>query len=255
MNNIHSARLLAGTGTVKCDVEWHMHRHFHPSNHELIVVTKGRYHVTIGEENFHARAGDILFYPQGIAHEEWAEPKDPAETLFIGFSWDDCPDDFPKSTHDSGGRVRQLLSWIYQDRDLNYDHKDEQYQRILHLILTEILRLSSVSQDDMIYSLRNYMRLNIESPIRLEDLARQAGMSKYYFLRRYKALTGHTPMEDLRRLRMEKARNLILTTNLPLKDVAPRSGLGDEYHLSRLFKKYFGMPPGELRREVRPKRS
>jgi transcriptional regulator GlxA family with amidase domain len=61
-------------------------------------------------------------------------------------------------------------------------------------------------------------------------------------------LTGLTPMEDLRQLRLEAARDLLLTTDLPLKAIAPRTGLGDEYHLSRLFRRAFGIAPGALRR-------
>jgi transcriptional regulator GlxA family with amidase domain len=73
-------------------------------------------------------------------------------------------------------------------------------------------------------------------------------MSKFHFSRRYRQLTGLTPMEDLRQLRLEAARDLLLTTDLPLKAIAPRTGLGDEYHLSRLFRRAFGIAPGELRR-------
>ena len=58
-------------------------------------------------------------------------------------------------------------------------------------------------------------------------------------------------MQDVRELRLELARNLILTTNEPLKVIAPQAGLGDEYHMSRAFRRYLGMPPGQLRRGTR----
>ena len=79
-------------------------------------------------------------------------------------------------------------------------------------------------------------------------LACQACVSKYHFLRTYKVLTGRTPMEDVRIIRANAARTLILSTALPLKDIAPRTGLGNEYAMSRIFRHYFNMPPGAWRR-------
>ena len=73
-------------------------------------------------------------------------------------------------------------------------------------------------------------------------------MTKYHFLRRYRALTGKTPMEDVRAIRLDFARNLILTTDLPLKLIAVQAGLGDAYQLSRLFRKHLNLAPSALRR-------
>jgi transcriptional regulator GlxA family with amidase domain len=55
-------------------------------------------------------------------------------------------------------------------------------------------------------------------------------------------------MRDLQLLRVESAKQLILTTDLPLKAIAPLAGLGDEYRLSRVFRRHLGLPPGALRR-------
>ena len=56
------------------------------------------------------------------------------------------------------------------------------------------------------------------------------------------------PMEDVRIIRANYARELILGTSLPLKEIAPRAGLGNEYAMSRIFRRYFNMPPGAWRR-------
>jgi AraC-like DNA-binding protein len=44
---------------------------------------------------------------------------------------------------------------------------------------------------------------------------------------------------------------LILSTNLPLKSIAPRVGFSDEFHLSRLIRRYHGISPGALRKKAR----
>jgi transcriptional regulator GlxA family with amidase domain len=84
----------------------------------------------------------------------------------------------------------------------------------------------------------------------LDDLARKAGMSKYHFVRLYKKLSGRTPMNDVRMIRVEAARDLIITTDLPLKTIATRVGLGNEYYLCRVFRQAFKVPPGYFRKVV-----
>ena len=54
-------------------------------------------------------------------------------------------------------------------------------------------------------------------------------------------------MEELRLSRLDQARTLLLTTNLPVKAIAPAVGIGDEYQLSKLFRSHFNLSPRDLR--------
>jgi transcriptional regulator GlxA family with amidase domain len=58
-------------------------------------------------------------------------------------------------------------------------------------------------------------------------------------------------MEDVRFLRIERARELIMTTNAPLKTIAEATGIANVYHLSHLFRQRLGTPPGALRSRTR----
>jgi AraC family transcriptional regulator len=78
-------------------------------------------------------------------------------------------------------------------------------------------------------------------------LAHVAGLSKFHFIRAYTAQAGLTPMADVRAIRLDAARHLILTTDLPLKVIAPQVGLASEFHLSRLFTAHFGAGVRQLR--------
>jgi transcriptional regulator GlxA family with amidase domain len=55
-------------------------------------------------------------------------------------------------------------------------------------------------------------------------------------------------MADVRAMRVHHARQLILGSAVPLKEVAGLTGLGNEYSLSRTFRQCLGIPPGKLRR-------
>lgn len=85
----------------------------------------------------------------------------------------------------------------------------------------------------------------------LSQLAATAGLSKYHFVRAFKASTGLPPHRYLVQLRMDRARILLETTNLPVTEIAARVGYDDPGYLSRLFRSQFGTTPAKYRRDLR----
>ena len=88
---------------------------------------------------------------------------------------------------------------------------------------------------------------NMSGPIQLDDLAKAAGMSKYHFSRCFRKKAGLPPMQLLGQMRLDAARGLLMTTDLPLKAVARRVGIRDENYLSHLIHKRYGKKANELR--------
>lgn len=80
------------------------------------------------------------------------------------------------------------------------------------------------------------------------SLARHAGMSRSAFASRFNQLVGDTPMQYLALWRVQKARELLLSTRLSTSAVAERVGYGSETAFSKVFKKIFGVGPGTFRR-------
>lgn len=224
-----------------------MEAHSHPF-HELIVIVSGDLSVEIHGQTIQAGPGETLWYPQGVSHREWTNPKTPAETFFIGF---ECPNLVLPVIHqpDSQGRIQSLARWLYADREMQAASPSTiTGNAFLRAILAEYHRLTTCRENSFVTRIRAYMHRNLSISIPLDALAAYAQLSKYHFVRRYKTLTGRTPMQELQHLRIQAARDLLLTTNLPLKEIGPRTGLGDQYHLSRLFQTHFKIPPGTMRR-------
>ena len=63
--------------------------------------------------------------------------------------------------------------------------------------------------------------------------------------------TDQTPAWLLERLRLERAGDWLLTEDLPLADIARRTGFCDAFHFSRRFKRFAGCPPLEYRQRFR----
>ena len=90
-----------------------------------------------------------------------------------------------------------------------------------------------------------------ENPARdftLIELARLCNSSVFHFARSFSAATGFAPFRLQRTLRLQKARELLLETDLSVGDVAIAVGIDNLTHFSRLFREYFGCSPREYRR-------
>jgi AraC-like DNA-binding protein len=227
--------------------DWSMRAHLH-AHHEMIVMLRGRQYVEIGGQDLAVDSGGVLLYPQGVAHAERTDSRQRHEGFFFSFTWSGYRPDMPVNVTDRRGRLAALAAWLYQERDAAGRTAALARGRFLAAILAEFVRLVECPAYDMPSKIRDYVRAHLSEPLSLDLLAVRAGLSKFHFLRRYKRLTGLSPMADVRRIRMEVARNLLMSSDLPLKAIAPRVGLANEYHLSRLLKKHLGTGARELRR-------
>lgn len=81
----------------------------------------------------------------------------------------------------------------------------------------------------------------------VEELAHHAGFSSAQFRRRFHAATGTTPKEYLSRIRVEKARFLLETTDLPVRVVAAQCGFSSVPHFIQMFEQKTGWSPARYR--------
>lgn len=228
---------------------WHMPMHSHPM-HELIVVLGGRMRLETETHDIQTEPGDLLFYRSGMPHRETSNDIDPVNTFFIAFNGNNPVfDELPLRLRDTEARVRQMVSWLVRDHRSGVSPREQTV--LLEAVINEMDRLWTTPLNPWLIDIREYMRSRLKQKIYLADLAHQVGMSKFAFVRKYKRLSGRTPMQDLQRMRLNQARNMLLASGLPLKAIAPEVGLGDEYQLSKLFRRHFRLSPSELRMRSR----
>ncbi|QYM78387.1 AraC family transcriptional regulator [Horticoccus luteus] len=224
---------------------WHLPRHHHPF-HELIVVLDGAMEVRTDDGVVQAEAGDVLFYRAMCPHEETADNARPVSTFFIAFQADAAAvDGFPWRLRDADARVRQMVAWLVRDHVAGV--APEEARALLRAVVRELQRLCASPPDPWLGALRDYMQHNLARPVYLADLARRAGMSKFAFVRKFKRVSGRTPMRELQLLRVNQARAMMLASALPVKAIAAAVGLNDEYQLSKLFRRHLRLSPREMR--------
>lgn len=95
------------------------------------------------------------------------------------------------------------------------------------------------------------MRARLSEDISLDELAAQAQLSPFHFARMFKQSLGVPPRVYLTRLRLEKACDLLETTDLPVTEIAFEVGYSTNQVLARVFLKHRRMSPSDYRRAVR----
>jgi AraC-like DNA-binding protein len=92
-----------------------------------------------------------------------------------------------------------------------------------------------------------YIELNLSSSFGIPELAEHAGVSHCYLIRLFHAYSKSTVSQYIKKRRMQKARQQILNTSMPIKDIAAESGIPDLHHFNKSIKKEFGLAPRKLR--------
>ncbi|WP_439408629.1 helix-turn-helix domain-containing protein [Bradyrhizobium sp. DASA03076] len=95
--------------------------------------------------------------------------------------------------------------------------------------------------------IREFVDANIDSDIRLDQLAELCGRSTEYFVRLFKATNGVSPYQYVLNLRIERARTLLADETLSLAEIALACGFSHQEHFTRMFRRFTGITPGRYR--------
>jgi AraC-like DNA-binding protein len=114
--------------------------------------------------------------------------------------------------------------------------KGRQGERLSHLVTSEgdTRRISKAVKE---------IREHIDRPLKIEDVARDLGMSVSGFHNHFKSVTAMSPLQFQKQIRLQEARRLMLGEDLDVADASFRVGYEDPSYFSREYKKLFGIPP------------
>ncbi|PVH24562.1 helix-turn-helix transcriptional regulator [Sphingobacterium corticibacter] len=128
--------------------------------------------------------------------------------------------------------------------------------RILELLMYQLEQLSGNGQEtelirgDDILKLENareVLRSRYVTPPTQKELSREVGLNEFKLRRGFKEYFGITVYDYVTRLRMEEAKRLLLVEGQSISEVSSGVGFSHQNNFSIAFKKYFGLPPSELR--------
>lgn len=103
-------------------------------------------------------------------------------------------------------------------------------------------------RDNDISAVQEFMEKNLEKPYQPDKLAKDFGMSRRTFERRFKNATGHTPLYYLQQIRVEKVKLQLEIGTRAFDEIAYETGYEDSSFLRKIFKKHTGLLPSQYRR-------
>ena len=134
---------------------------------------------------------------------------------------------------------------------------DFKKEELFYLVIKELLqnygdlKKYDFKENENIYLLEtekvlSYIHKNYNDNLSLDELAKVAGISKYYFIRLFTKYIGITPYQYLEIYRINKAKRM-LQKGIPIIDAAISNGFSDQSHFTNLLKKTIGITPKQYR--------
>jgi AraC family transcriptional regulator len=93
----------------------------------------------------------------------------------------------------------------------------------------------------------DYIQAHLDGEIHLVDLAGAVGLSPFHFAKLFKQSTGSTPHQYVLQRRLERATELLRSTELSLSEVALECGFADQSHFANLFRRFMGVTASQFR--------
>lgn len=107
--------------------------------------------------------------------------------------------------------------------------------------MMQIAGMSTIS--NQIKTALEHLRREFSEPLRVADIASAAGMSASSFHEHFKRVTGLTPLQYQKQLRLREARHLLLSESVDAAEAGFSVGYSDASHFNRDYKRQFGLPP------------
>ena len=252
------------------DIPWRYETHDH-SAVEILLTMEGMVTYTVDDMVYQVRKGEVLIVPPDVPHSLTMDAGS-SRYLFL-FEPDavltmrdikSMAMYFNKPFHLRDGseahvRIREFL---LRARDA-YDKQELMwntvcYSSILRIYATLGQRyLSGIAQrtddklrnmdSEVITAVMTYINNHYREELSLEDVARFAGFSRYYFSRSFKRQTGYSFKDYLCQKRLQVALDLLIRTDRSMRDVALDSGFGSVATFNRVFREKKGCTPTQYR--------
>lgn len=207
---------------------------------EIFLIAPNQVHVYVGASEY-VEGCLLMFHPEEASGLSWnllrTRPANPLVTA------EHVPE-----------RLWQALDWMEEERRENCE---QAVRALLTLILAKLYPLTKpilteVSQEeDLIRRALTRIHETFQEDLPQEDLARELGVTHWYLSHLFNAHLKMGYRTYVNALRVEQARRMLLTTGLPVTDIAYRCGFNSQSSFNRAFRNWFHTTPREMREKIR----
>ncbi|THE13465.1 AraC family transcriptional regulator [Bacillus timonensis] len=258
--------VLAYAGQVRGNPNWNFPSHKHDDLSEMIYIRSGEGTFLINNQLYTANEGDILIYNSGVIHEEHSNPMNPLETFFCGITnvaikhLDklcitplDIEPVIRKNKYSD--LIGTYFSTIFEESSL----QDTNYQTLCKGLLMSSIALihraiqskhvknESTETNQLAIRIKEFIDKNYKTNIKLEDIADELFINKYYLSHVFKEHMQISPINYLINRRIGEAKNMLVSTELKVGEIAKILGYENPNYFSLLFKKTTGETPRQFK--------
>ncbi|MBL7763694.1 MAG: AraC family transcriptional regulator [Chitinophagaceae bacterium] len=231
--------------------------------HIIIYCMEGNGRAVINKREYRIEPGEFIFIPSKTAHLYEADADNPWTiywTHFKGMNAEAVIKQLEKNFAGHKGFLKHnentvgLFNEMYNQLERGYSTDNLIYSSMcLWHYLTAFMfnnkysapgKLSYKDPTDVAI---DFLQDRIGSLLTLEEIAAAVNLSASHFSFLFKNKTGFSPIEYFNHLKIQRACQYLLFTNLRIREISWNLGIEDPYYFSRLFKKVMGVAPGEYR--------
>jgi AraC family transcriptional regulator of arabinose operon len=250
-------------------------RKHHHNFFEMLYILEGSTKIKVRRGRYHAKVGDLVVYYPGEDHLEHVQPgrwsyvclRFPEPRLGAGLAFPDkrvLPPVVSLPWPDRFQKLFEMMMFDLKAQDSWTDIMSKAYLVQFAVLLRRALREFRGGRTDpasqrssRIEKAIDMIHDSLTGDLSLKELAHKAFMSESSFSHLFKDLTGIPPKKYATRVRIARAKEMLETTELTVKEIAAELGYDDPHYFSRIFKKTAGKPPSAFRsksRKVHPLR-
>jgi AraC-like DNA-binding protein len=223
--------------------------------HQFQYVVEGKAEYTLEDQPFLTEKGDLVYHGPGVMHRVSTLPDEPYLCISIVFHFGDFRSPL-EGLFERGWHVGRYGDQALEARLtslISHYHQPAAHHQLLcqGLLLQIIHQLHEWTQDHgqtrvqektrtKLVLIRNHIAKHYRSNIRHEDLERISGLSRNYIIVKFRKAYGMTPFEYLTAVRIKKAKELAVQSNLSVGEIARLVGYSDVHTFGRVFKSKVG---------------
>lgn len=213
--------------------------HWH-DEYELIFFYKNSAVLRIENQSFEMKEGCFALFNPGEIHTVSAKPKTESGIYALVFRLSDVFDNF-NNFFEETELTEQIFDTYFKEKHSPLALKSQIYHLLSHLQIKNAV--NSPLQNENIKNVLSFMENNYNEKISVEDLAREAKLSKYHFIRVFKAYTDVTPIKYINQIRIAKAKELMKAGNTDITNTALQVGFDNISYFIKVFKELCGVTP------------
>ena len=216
--------------------------HFHDFD-KLVLLLSGRVNYLVEDQSYLLRPWDLLLVKHHAIHKALIDRSEPYERIII----------YLDRQYLQRAELGETLRAFERAREDSRFGSEAMRDTLMMQILIQVGRMApaaperSEQADPKIRQVLSYINEHLEEELTVEQLSEQVYLSRYHFMRLFKAQTGSTVHAYVRQRRLLSAARLI-REGVPAVKAAADSGFGDYSAFHRAFKECFGISPGELKK-------